>query len=291
MSTHATTVHQLFGLGLAPSRDLEPKDIKLLSKKFGKGLCLLVIDEFTMVSRAMMGIVLDRLRAAHIDMQSIGIIMIGDPAQLLPIGGEPCWSISSKRMDGKNFSDNSILGLTDFRDAFGMPKLSTIPNYVVYEKNRRTKHPTESQRKQISEFIACALQGTYDAVYLTEVRRNIVGDEQSDFFTKTILPRCRYGQTTERDLLKLKEIYASKDEMEKDILFKKARIVQSYHYFQEDNPQRKNVESENIRRTFEFAKENDQAVVHLKAMHLPSEKAANLERLSGNNLKVLSKIS
>ena len=90
MSAHATTVHQLFGLSLTPSRDLDPKEVKLLSEKFAKGLCLLVIDEFSMVSRVMIGIVLERIRFVHIDLQHVVIIMIGDPAQLLPIGGEPC---------------------------------------------------------------------------------------------------------------------------------------------------------------------------------------------------------
>ena len=62
MSADATTVHQLLGLCLAPKHDLEPREEKMLEEKFKNVLCLLVIDEFSMVSRTMIGIVLGRLQ-------------------------------------------------------------------------------------------------------------------------------------------------------------------------------------------------------------------------------------
>ena len=67
MSADATTVHQLLGLCLAPKHDLEPREVKMLEEKFKNGLCLLVIDEFSMASRTMIGIVLGRLQNAHLD--------------------------------------------------------------------------------------------------------------------------------------------------------------------------------------------------------------------------------
>ena len=111
MSSTATTIHQLFGLSLAPSRNLKPEEVRQLQKKFDHGLCLLVIDEFSMVSRSLIGIVLHRLKQAHLDFQHLGIILIGDLAQLLPIGDVPCWSIKSKRTDNKDYNENSIFGL------------------------------------------------------------------------------------------------------------------------------------------------------------------------------------
>ena len=134
MSANATTVHQLFGLCLAPSRDLQPREIETLVEKFKHGLCLLVMDEFSMVSRTLMGIVLERLRFANLDLDRIGIIMIGDPAQLLPIGGEPCWSIKLTRMDSKTFNEYSIFGLNEMRHTFGMERLENIPKYNEYKK-------------------------------------------------------------------------------------------------------------------------------------------------------------
>ena len=52
MSAGATTVHKLFGLHIRSRRtELDDKTVKMLSEKFKNGLCLLVIDEFSMESR------------------------------------------------------------------------------------------------------------------------------------------------------------------------------------------------------------------------------------------------
>ena len=116
MSAGATTVHKLFGLHvMSKSNDLDDKTIKMLSEKFKHGLCLLVIDEFSMESRSMVGLIISRLRSAYVDLSKMGTILIGDPAQLFPTGKEPSWSIKLKRADGKDFSDDSYIGLVDFR--------------------------------------------------------------------------------------------------------------------------------------------------------------------------------
>ena len=104
---NATTVHKLFGLHIKSKiGDLDEKALKALLEKFKHGLCLLIIDEFSMESRAMIGLIVNRLREAHIDLKRIGIVFIGDSAQLLPIGGEPCWSIKLKRTTLKDFSED-----------------------------------------------------------------------------------------------------------------------------------------------------------------------------------------
>ena len=75
MSAGATTVHKLFGLHLKSKRnEMNEREIKRSSEKFKHGLCLLVIDEFSMESRAMMGLIMSRLRSAHIDLNN-GIIL------------------------------------------------------------------------------------------------------------------------------------------------------------------------------------------------------------------------
>ena len=131
------------------------------------------------------------------------------------------------------------------------------------------------------------MEGNYDAVYLTEVKRTIGGDHLSDDLIKNLIPRCRYGRTTEQDLLKCKEIFASKDEVTADEKFRKARIIHGYHYYTSDEPSRKNVESQNIRRTFELAQNNKEAVVALKAAHTPSKNASNLAQVSGKQFEGL----
>ena len=89
-----------------------------------------------------MGIVLERLKFAGLNLNQLGIIMIGDPAQLLPIGGEPCWSIKLTRMDSHTFNELSIFGLNEMRHTFGMKRLEHIPKYNEYKKYER-------QRKQM----------------------------------------------------------------------------------------------------------------------------------------------
>ena len=115
MSAGASTVHKLFGLHVKSKRnDLDDRTVKMLSEKFKHGLCLLVIDEFSMESRAMVGLITSRLRSAHIDLNNVGIILIGGPAQLFPIGGEPSWSIKMKRTDRKDFREDSYIGFGGF---------------------------------------------------------------------------------------------------------------------------------------------------------------------------------
>ena len=208
MSADATTVHQLFGLCIAPSRDIEPREIATLAEKFKDGLCLLVIDEFSMVSRALMGFILERLKFAKLDLKRVGIIMIGDPAQLLPIGGEPCWSIKLTRMDSKPFHEYSTFGIEEMRSTFRMTRLESIPKYNDYKRYEKQRKTNEFERRAIAEFTLAAMEGDYDAVYLTDVRRTIDGDAQSDNFVKNLIPRCRYGRTTEQDLRDIKQAFA-----------------------------------------------------------------------------------
>ena len=143
-----------------------------MTEKFKHGLCLLLIDEASMEARSTVGVYLQLLaKAARIDLKKIGIIKICDPAQLLAIGGEPFWSIKTRRSDKKSYSDSSLLALTEFRAEFGMQNLSSIPGYSVFKQNELVRKPNELQRKQIEEFTNVALEGTYEAVYLTEIKR------------------------------------------------------------------------------------------------------------------------
>ena len=198
MSAGATTVHKLFGLHIKSKRnDVDSKTVKMLAEKFKHGLCLLVIDKFSMESRAMIGLIASRLRSAHIDLTTVGIILIGDPAQLFPIGGEPCWSVKMKRTDRNDFSEDSYIGLAEFRALFRMPKLEQIPYYDLWNINELDKKPNETQRKQIAEFTASALEGDYEAVFLTEIKRGIEGDQLSYEFISELISSCRYGKATD----------------------------------------------------------------------------------------------
>ena len=105
-----------------------------------------------------MGIVLTRLTEAKVDLHKVGIILIMDPAQLLPIGDVPLWSTKLTRKNGTDMNINSLHGTVDFRDVFGMKRLSECSNYSLYKINESCKNPSEAQRKQMSQFRFAALQ-------------------------------------------------------------------------------------------------------------------------------------
>ena len=171
------------------------------------------------------------------------------------------------------------------RHTFGMKRLEHIPKYNEYKKYERQRKTNEAQRREVAEFTLAAMEGNYDAVYLTEVKRTIDGDAQSDNFVKNLIPRCRYGRTTQQDILNIKQEFASEAEFEADEKFKDARVAEALHFFATDEPTRKTVESENIRRTFAFAEKNKKPVVCLKAAHMPLEKASSLAQASGKQFE------
>ena len=70
--------------------------MKSLTEKFKDGVCLLVIDEASMADRSPFGSTIGHLIEANVDLDNLGIILIADPAQLLPI-----WIIRSKNDNGK----------------------------------------------------------------------------------------------------------------------------------------------------------------------------------------------
>ena len=292
LSAGATTVHSLFGLSITAKRIIEdPKKVKMLEDKFKDGLCLLLIDEVSMESRSMVGIIVERLRDAHVDLDKMGVIFCGDPAQLLPIGGEPCWSLKlTQGKANKSYDNESIFGLADFRTLFRMCKLEDVPNYSAWKSIETLNAPTEAQRKVIAEFTLQAyLLGDYDAVYLTDILRSVAGDADSERMVKHLIPNARYGKSTEADLLELMGLYATKQEVAVDYLFCQAKNYVEWHYYTQDDPARKTVEAENIRRIFDYSKMYDKPVVHLESLHMPTESASNLAQLSGKDFEGLLK--
>ena len=172
-----------------------------------------------------------------------------------------------------------------------MPRLEEVRGYDGWKRNESRKVQNEVQRKEVAEFTLRAYEGDYDAVYLTEVNRSIKGDPLSEEFVTKIIPSYRYGQATERNLLRTRQIFSNSNEILTDPEFAVAKMVHALHFYSPDHPNRRNVESDNMRATFEFAKRyGNKPIVHLRSVHSPVAKASALEKFQQKSFRVYLKI-
>ena len=140
MSAGSTTVHRMFGLHIKSKRtDISSEKVKFLTDKFKSGICLFLIDEASMVARAMVGMIMTMIQTAGINRERFGVIYIMDPAQVFPVAGEPPWSIKLKKDNNRDFSEDSYFGLSEFRSLFRMPKLEQVKGYDVWRRAESNK--------------------------------------------------------------------------------------------------------------------------------------------------------
>ncbi|RMZ93354.1 ATP-dependent DNA helicase, partial [Brachionus plicatilis] len=92
------TIHSLFEINGSSiknkSIEIKSKKLRKLQEKF-KGITHVIIDEYSMLSQAMFGLIDNRLRQATGKLEELfgglSIILTGDPGQLLPVGGSPLY--------------------------------------------------------------------------------------------------------------------------------------------------------------------------------------------------------
>ena len=66
----------------------------------------------------------------------------------------------------------------------------------------------------------------------------------------------------------MREVFANSSEVLEDAEFAVAKMVHSLHFYFPNHRNRKNVESENVQATFEFAKRyGNKPIVHLRSVH------------------------
>ena len=164
-----------------------------------------------------------------------------------------------------------------------------LPGYSLWRRNVSGKTKTEAQRKQIAEFTLRALEGEYDTVYLTEINRRLEGDELSSEFTSELIPDGRYGKISMKTYLRTKEVFCNSSEFLRDPKFASAKLVHGYHYHSDNDPSRKNVESDNIRQTFELAQRANKPIFHIRSLHSPVSKSSGLEKVSAKEIQGVSK--
>ena len=142
------------------------------------------------------------------------------------------------------------------------------------------QNPTETQRKQMAQFTLDALIGDYMAVYLSEIKRTIIGDQLSFEFVSELIPSLRYGKPIDRHMLRFQEVFSDDNDVANNDQWLEARIIHGFHHFNENQPQRKNVVSDNLRSTFNLATRFGKPIVHLQASHMPHTKASGLKNVN-----------
>ena len=276
MSFGAMTLHRLCGIQVA-AKDFSAlpaasQAFKELCQRLKTSLFLIVIDEFSMVGRRLFNIVMSRLAEAGIDASNIGIVFVGDPAQILPIGDAPIWSIRHKsERGGKELSKLSRDGITTFRQQFRMPPLEEVPGHDSYMKSlQKSVCLTPKEQKMVDIFLSQVNKGDYEVIFLDEVMRKVSGDEISHKFVSEILPNMRYGKIRQQDMEFLKIHHASPADIKANSKWSDRVLINGYHYFQEEHSDRPTVDSDNMHALFQYHKISNQPIIGWNSIHLPA---------------------
>ena len=97
-----------------------------------------------------------------------------------------------------------------------------------------------------------------------------------------MISSCRYGKIGDKHLLRMRELFATQEDIETDDKFLTSRMIQGYHYSSGNDANRKSVESDNIRTMFALTKRlGNKPIVHWKSIHMPANKMSSLEKISG----------
>ena len=203
-----------------------------------------------MIQRRMARWVVKRLEEAGVNLDHIGVVFVGDPAQILPIGDCPVWSLRQKTDDGKDCCEASLLGMLAFREVFRMPAIETVDGFAAWRRlaDRQPHELTDTERLEVARFRAAALVGDYETVYLNEVRRTVENDALADHLTRVVIPSFRYGRATRDNLQWLRDNTATAEHMATDPLWTGAVTLHGHHWFSEFAENRATVESATLGR-------------------------------------------
>ena len=83
-------------------------------------------------------------------------------------------------------------------------------------------------------------------------------------------------------------MFSNEQDILKDPKFVEVKEVYGYHYFTDNSPRRENVETENIKATFDLTKHYKKPIGHIRAMHCPIKKSSALEKISGKEFQGVS---
>ncbi len=254
---------------------------------------LIIFDECSMVGRAIFGAIIWRLIDAEIDIDQIGFIFFGDPAQCEPIGDDCLWSIVLPLLVKSKWEQMSYDGITYFRHIMGMTPLEKLPHYKEREKliqklrNKKKLNFKEISQKEIYDqlFARLAFDGNYKAVYLDQVQRTD-GSPESEELVK-LSTKVRYGKYELDDLVKLKTITATeKDRYSAE--WTNPTLLTSFHFHSDENPGRTNADSSNAKSLVDYANNSGQPIMLFDALHLPAKDTSQLQKVPAKEFRNLA---
>ena len=267
MSYSATTIHSKFNIKVGKVGEpivLDGKSIdqveKILSRIDGSKVKLIIFDECSMVSTVMMSAIIERCIFYKINLDKVGIVWIGDPAQTSPIGGFSLWSTlfftegQHKLCDQKSWS-----AVHNTRRLFGMLPLEKVPGYdPSYDRNSNDRDkfkPTQANYNHIKNyfrtFLRHAFKGNFQGIWFDETRRTNSSPEGK--MLEKIIRNARYSKWSESILNTIKDHSLTAEQAEVSEDFQKHKVVLTgYHYFNELNPNRDNVDTMNAQELLKF---------------------------------------
>ena len=283
------TCHNRFCLKVIYVNDLL-SDAELASfiQDMGPTVKLIIFDEFSMLSREIFARAMNRLREAGHQcdesgvLANIGFVFVGDPAQILPVGGRFLWSPSCS-------DKKSAEHIQEFRTQMLLKPLTKLKNYhkwAEYDKvNKLNKDDNVLKMESQFNFIAC--YGHYEAVYLDEVHRKLTDDPISTKWVDEVLPNFRYGNVTYADIKFLHDHSATLEEKQNDPAWKNESILMGYHYYNPDNPSRPNVQSENAIIILDLYSKYKKPILHFTPYHEPIDQRHKLKSVSAKEFQNL----
>ena len=294
MGYGAATVHRQFKFRIndlgAPLKD---DQIEYMKQSLGPNLKLVVFDEISTLQRQLISSVQHRLVQCGYDVNKIGFVFMGDPAQTLPIGDLPVWSSSLYNVDKHhNHTDctkESVEGLHQFRGLFRMKPLSSGNAHVRFfnalQKKKFDKKNISTLQDHWKDYSNDIFEGDYDTIYLSESNRKRDNPESREF-TSQFVPQARYGNFSSKSMNFLAQKTAKIEEVQNPKNnWKKAITMAGKHYYNPNKPNVPNVDSINMESLVQYAVDFEQPLLEIKSQHWPVSKEDTLITLTAKEFE------
>ena len=291
MAFGARTIHSTFLIEVGKvGESLEGHVDKMASlcKNNPETIFLVIFDEVSMVGAEIFSAVCTRLNEAKIDINTIGFIFFGDPAQCEPIGGMALWTTLINKTKYRSRKRSAKIARVDgpavFRHIMGMKPLDEIPcmkNREKIDKLREKPTLSEDEINEIKSFDQelgrIVYKGEYLAIYLDQVQRTDGTKKSLEYVD--LNTKCRYGKFR-GSLKEYREATASKEEFDNDKEFSHATHLTGFHYHDDEHPERITADSSNARCLVDEAERRSKQIMLFKATHVPETKTSSLEQVS-----------